>query len=45
MIAPGHPFERVSDVRFIEWQAAAVEAVEALREASGLADRAEPSGR
>ncbi|NLO05354.1 MAG: hypothetical protein GX131_05935 [candidate division WS1 bacterium] len=32
MIAPGHPFERVSDVRFIEWQAAAVEAVEALRE-------------
>ena len=32
MIRPGHPFERLSDVRFIAWEAAAREAVEHLRE-------------
>ncbi len=31
MIRPGHPFERLSDVRLIAWEAAAREAVEHLR--------------
>jgi len=31
MIQPGHPFERLSDLRFIEWTAAAREAIEHLR--------------
>lgn len=30
MIEPGHPWERLSDLRFITWEAAAVEAVEHL---------------
>ena len=32
MIRPGHLFERLSDVRFLAWEAAAREAVEQLRE-------------
>lgn len=32
MIRPGHFFERLSDVRFLTWEAAAREAVERLRE-------------
>jgi 2',3'-cyclic-nucleotide 2'-phosphodiesterase (5'-nucleotidase family) len=32
MIQPGHLFERLSNVRFLAWEAAAREAVERLRE-------------